>query len=205
MKMSRKILLPIGIVLFLAGILMMALATPPVQNYVFEQVPYNYSSSVLLPSDTNNSGSLFGFDSINGKGKNFNFSVILPGAQGYDDPFCYSKDGLNGTGKIDHIQITFDTLKSLLAGDMVGAMFNTNMNGTFTMNCGNWTGTGTFSNNVKSFSGTFVIIGEYTDWDGNFTLVRQDNRIAVIADYIYYPHANKTPENTRQVHKVDYM
>ena len=38
------------------------------------------------------------------KGNKFKFDVAMPGAENYEDPLCYTKDGLKGNGTIDSVK-----------------------------------------------------------------------------------------------------
>ena len=50
-----------------------------------------------IPNDTPNGGSLGGIlQYYMVKVKNFKFYVAMTGAENFEDPLCYTKDGLNG-------------------------------------------------------------------------------------------------------------
>ena len=44
-----------------------------------------------------------------------------------------------------------------------------------------------------------------TDWEGTYGLVDEEGRIAMIADYIYYPHGQKRPDNVKRLVKTFYL
>ncbi|MDO9045081.1 MAG: hypothetical protein Q7U35_07230 [Methanobacteriaceae archaeon] len=211
--MSRKYLIIIVIILIgLCGIFILDYSTGAVQGVIFDQIPYNYTSDVWLPPTSPESGSIAGYYSIYGQGKNFNFKVNLPGAQFFDlheingTQICYDEKGLSGQGHLNFIKINYNTVSALLSNDLKRAMFSTEFSGNYTMKCAAWNGNGNFSNNGQNFSGTFIIIGPATDWVGNFTLAEENNRIKIISSYIYYPHAQKTSGNIRKVNNnIFYM
>jgi hypothetical protein len=199
--MDLKTVLPI----FLAFILIsgFAIANGNVENLLFEQIPYNYTSHIWIPPNSNNSGSLGGYYSIQGQGKNFNFFILLPGAEEAESPLDYTKDGLNGTGKINNIHITYNTITALLSKDIKHAMFSTIFDGNYNMSCAAWTGYGTFKNDGTNLTGTFIINGQMTHWDGTFYMTPEGNRIALHTDFITY--SNKSPEKAKRITKVTYM
>ena len=140
-KISLFILL-----IFISGSLAYGISSGNLQEVIFDNLPYNYTSHVWIPPNQQNGGSLGGFYTVYGKGHDFNFSIVLPGAENEESPLDYTKDGLNGTGKINNIIITYQTITALLSGNLKGAMFNSIFNGTFNMSCASWTGYGNFSN-----------------------------------------------------------
>jgi len=173
------------------------------EGTIFNDIPYNYTSHVWIPPDQKNNGSLGGFYTIYGQGKNFNFNIVLPGAENEESPLDYTKNGLNGTGKINDINITFNTLKALLSGDLKGTMFNTAFDGVFNMECAAWTGYGNFSNDGQNFTGNFTINGPITYWEGTFNLKPDNNRMRLEMDYIFYP--NNNPKNVKKAQDIIYM
>ena len=101
--------------------------------------------------------------------------------------------------------MTYNTLISLLSGNFKEALFNTKFDGNYTMACAAWTGYGNFTNNGQNFLGNFKIKGVMTDWEGIFNLAPENNKIALKADYIWYPHANKSEGSIKKVKKTYYM
>jgi hypothetical protein len=175
------------------------------EKLVFDQIPYNYTSHVWIPPNTANGSSLGGYYNIAGKGQDFTFHLVLSGAEKTESPLDYVASGLSGQGHVNEINITDSTIYSLLSGDFKGAMMGTKFNGNMNMSCAAWNGTSQFKNNGQNFVGTFVIIGPMTDWKGTYRLVNQEDQIAMIADYIYYPHGQKRPDNTRRVVDTFYL
>lgn len=173
------------------------------EETIFNNLPYNYTSHVWIPPNQPNEGSLGGFYTIYGQGKDFKFHIVLPGAENEEDPLCYTKDGLNGTGRINNINITYNTNAALLSGNLKGAMFNTIFDGVFNMSCAAWTGYGNFSNDGQNFTGNFKINGPLTYWEGTFNLKQDSNRIRLQMNYIYYP--NNAPQKVKQVQDIIYM
>lgn len=200
-KKNVKIALIVIFILFLT----IGTASGAIPDLIFNQVPYNYTGYASVPALSNNTGSLGGVCSIQGRGDKFNFYVIMPGAENYEDPLCYTKDGLKGNGTIENLHVTYKTVLALLNRDFRTAMFQTIFTGRFNMSCAAWTGYGNFSNNGTSFPGSFKIDGPDTDFEGTFKLTQESNRIAIKSDYICYPHANRTPENTRHVNQTYYV
>lgn len=192
------------IIVFLSGFLILG-AQSTFADFLFYQIPYNYTSYVSIPPNSANEDSISGYYNIYGRGNDFNFKIILPGAEDNEDPLCYTKDGLNGTGRINNIDITYNTIIALLNGQFKNAIFNTKFDGNFNMNCAAWTGYGNFSNDGQNFPANFKIDGKETDWEGTFNVIQQNNRIAIKANYILYPHANKTPNNIIEVKRTYYM
>lgn len=190
---------------FLSGFLVIGTIQGTFEDFLFNQIPYNYTSYVSIPPNSANENSISGYYKIYGKGRDFNFRIVLPGAEEQESPLDYTADGLNGTGKINNIIITSATITSLLSGDFKNALFNTKLDGNFTMACAAWTGYGNFTNTGQNFLGNFKINGVMTDWEGKFNLVPENNQIALKTDYILYPHENKTPNNTKEIKKTYYM
>ena len=190
---------------FISGFLIFGVASSALENFLFDQIPYNYTSYLSIPPNHSNEVPIGGYYKIYGKGHNFNFRIVLPGAENQESPLDYTADGLNGTGKINSIDMTYSTLISLLSGNFKEALFNTKFNGNYTMACAAWTGYGNFTNNGQNFLGNFKIKGVMTDWEGTFNLVPENNKIALKADYIWYPHANKSNGSIRKVKKTYYM
>ena len=85
------------------------------------------------------------------------------------------------------------------------ANISTKVNGNFTMACAAWTGCGNFTNNGQNLLGYFKITGVKTDWEGKFNMINQNNSIALNADYILYPHSNKSPDTIKEVKKIYYL
>jgi hypothetical protein len=197
-----KILIMIIVVILISGLALYAVRGN-IEKAAFNNIPYNYTSHVWIPPNNQGEGSLGGFYSIYGQGENFNFTIKLPGAENEESPLDYTKDGLNGTGKINNIDITYDTLSALLSGDLKGAMFNTCFDGVFDMSCAVWTGTGNFTNDGQNFLGNFKIDGPMTDWKGTFNVKEDSNRIKLQMDYVYYP--NKDPQKAKNIQEIIYM
>lgn len=202
--MTSKTKIPLLIVLiFIFGFLSYGLASGSLEETIFNIIPYNYTSHVWIPPNQQNDGSLGGFYTIYGQGENFNFQISLPGAENTESPLDYTSDGLNGTGKINNISITYNTITALLSGDLKGAMFNTKFDGIFNMYCAAWTGHGNFSNDCQNFTGNFKINGAITYWEGTFNLKQDGNRIKLQMDFIWHP--NKSPKKAKKVQKIMYM
>lgn len=179
------------------------------QDYIFEQIPYTYTTYVSLPPDSPEGGSLGGYLNINGQGSNFNFDVAIPGAaKAYenrtDEGFLtYTEEGLNGTGKIESIDISLSTISGLIGGNFKELMVNTPLKGTLNMTCAGWDGNASFINEGAGLEGVFVINGVHTYWAGNFTMEIVDGRIALPAEYIWHPQGN--PSKTTRVNKTFYL
>ncbi|MEN6573052.1 hypothetical protein [Methanobacterium aggregans] len=199
--MDKRIILISAVVLL--GLLAAGTASGALINLVFPEIPYNYTSYVTIPAHSQNEESFVGYYRINGTGKDFNFKIVLPGAENNEDPLCYTIDGLNGTGELDRININYNTVAALWNRNITGAVFATPMNGTFTTHCGNWTGYGNFSNNGTYFPGQFKIDGPVTDFRGSFQFVQDGKRIKIMADYVYYPH--KQDQLAKRVVNTFYM
>jgi hypothetical protein len=205
--MNQKILITaVVLIVAFSTIAVLEVSTGFVSGLVFDQIPYNYTAKVWIPptnpSDPN-SGSLGGFYKINGKGKDFNFFLKLPGAEQSESPLDYTADGLNGTGHIDEIKITFGTIQSLLNRDVKSAMFNTTFKGHMNLTCAAWTGVTYFQNHDNNFTGNFTIDGVMTDWEGTYTLKRDSFRILGISDFIYYPNDQRSA--AKSVQKTYYL
>jgi len=198
---KTKIFILIALIL-ISGLAVYA-ARGNLEEAAFNNIPYNYTSHVWIPPTHQDEGSLGGSYSIYGQGENFNFIIKLPGAENKESPLDYTKDGLNGTGKINNIDITYDTLSSLYSGDLKGAMFNTVFDGVFNMSCAVWTGNGNFTNDGQNFLGNFKIDGPMTDWNGTFNIKEDGNRIKLQMDYVYYP--NKDPQKAKNLQEIIYM
>lgn len=203
--MIRKTKFFVVILIFLSGFLVIGTIQSTLEDFLFNQIPYNYTSYVSIPPNSANENSISGYYKINGKGRDFNFRIVLPGAENQESPLDYTADGLNGTGKINDISITYNTITSLLSGDFKNSLFNTKLDGNFTMACAAWTGYGNFTNTGQNFIGNFKINGVKTDWEGKFNLVPENNQIALKTDYIWYPKNNKTSDNIEEVKKTYYM
>lgn len=194
--MNQKIII-IALVLVVAfsTVAVIEFSTGFVSGLVFDQIPYNYTAKVWIPPtnpDDPNSASMGGFYKINGKGKDFNFFLKLSGAEKSESPLDYTSEGLNGTGHIDEIKVTFGTIQALLNKDVKGAMFNTTFKGHMNLSCAAWTGNTSFQNDGQTFKGNFTIDGVLTDWEGTYTLKRENFRILGVSDFIYYPNNQKS-------------
>ena len=198
---KRIYLILLVLAIFIGGLSVLEVTQGTVGQFVFDQMSYSYTSHVVIPSIVGNSA-LGGFYTIDGKGRDFNFLIKLPGAERSESPLDYTQDGLRGTGKIDKIQVTFSTLKSLLYGDLKGAVFGTKLSGTYDMSCAAWTGDGTFFNDGNSFIGTFKIDGPLTNWKGNYTLMQENGRIMIVSDYILY---NDQSNGSLSYHDTSYL
>jgi len=181
------------------------LAVEVFDEAIFSQIPYSYTSYTSVPASKAGEGSLGGYYTIEGRGRDFRFSIVLPGAENFDTHevngtrICYNESGLRGTGHIDHIDVTWDTIYSLLRGDLKSAMFRTPLRGHYRMTCAAWDGGGNFSNDGRNFRGDFRINGAMTFFGGNFTLRPENGRIVLSADYIYHPQGK--PWEARRVKK----
>ena len=203
MTEKRKIYLFTAVVI--SGILVFGIASSAIEGFLFDQIPYNYTSYLSIPSNSPDAASIDGYYKLYGKGRDFNFHIVLPGAEGQESPLDYTADGLNGTGKINSIDITYGTIISLISGNFKEALFNTKFTGNYTMACAAWTGYGNFTNTCQNFIGNFKIDGVMTDWEGTFNLIRENNQITLKSDYIWYPHDNKTQSKIKEVKKMYYM
>jgi len=205
--MDRKI--PIIAALVAVLIITPVLAVEVFDEAIFSQIPYSYTSYTSIPANKPGEGSLGRYYSINGRGRDFNFRIVLPGAENFDTHevngtrICYNESGLTGTGHIDEIDVTWNTIISLLRGDLKGAMFRTMLRGTYNMTCAAWTGGGAFINDGEKFRGNFTINGIETFFGGNFTLLEENNSIVIRADYIYHPQGK--PGEAKRVRKDFYM
>lgn len=195
------IILVVAVAIGSIGILEYTMGT--VSALTFDQMKYSHSSQVTLPPVTPGGSYLGGSYELNGTGRNFNILLVLSGAEKSESPLDYTSDGLKVTGHIDMIKVTSPTINYLLQKDLKGAMFNTIFNGNMNMTCAAWNGTSQFQNNGKNFNGTFFINGVYTDWEGNYTLTREEGRLVITADYIYYP--KDKPEEADDLHSVYYL
>ena len=193
------------ITVVISGFLIFGIASGTFEGFLFDQIPYNYISYLSVPPNSSNDASIGGYYKIYGKGRDFNFRIVLPTAEDQESPLDYTADGLNGTGRINNIAITYNTIISLVSGNFKKALFNTKIDGIFSMTCAAWTGYGNFTNDGQNFIGNFKINGIKTDWEGTFKLVPENNRIALKADYIWYHHVNKNDGSIRKVIKTYYM
>lgn len=202
--MKKKYIALIVILAVLAGATALELTMGSVSALAFDQMNYQYSSHVIIPPTTSNGSSMGGFYEINGTGRNFNMLLVLSGAEKTESPLDYTSDGLKIKGHIDTIKATPQTINYLWQKDLVNAMFNTIFNGNMNMTCAAWTGVSNFQNDGQNFNGTFFISGIYTDWTGGYTVTMSpDGRLAITADYVYYPK-NK-PDNSKPLHSVYYL
>jgi hypothetical protein len=203
MTEKRKLYVLVAVVI--SGFLVLGVASSAIEGFLFDQIPYNYTSYLSIPPNSPDAASIDGYYKIYGKGSNFNFRIVLPGAEDEESPLDYTADGLNGTGKLKDISITYGTIISLLSGNFKKALFNTKLAGNYTMACAAWTGYGNFTNNGQNFLGNFKIDGVETDWEGTFNLIPKNDQIALKMDYIWYPHDNKTSTNIKKVIKTYYL
>jgi hypothetical protein len=174
-------------------------------SLLFDQVPYNYTSTITIPSNNPQGGSLSGYYNITGKGRNFKIFLQLPGAEQGESPLDYTTDGMNGQGHIQTIKPTLPAMTSLLQGNFRKAMLNTYFKGYMDVSCAAWTGRVDFENNITIFPANFTIDGPLTDWEGGFNIVEENNRLVIKADYIYYPSGNKNSETIKHVVKDTYI
>lgn len=203
--MTEKVKLYLLTAAFISGFLILGTANSALENFLFDQIPYNYTSYISIPPNHSNEAPIGGYYKIYGKGHNFNFRIVLPGAENQESPLDYTADGLNGTGKINSIDMTYGTIISLVSGNFKEALFNTKFTGNYTLACAAWTGYGNFTNTGQNFIGNFKIDGVMTDWEGTFNLISVNNQIALKSDYIWYPHSNKIPNKIKKVKKTYYM
>lgn len=201
----KKVKIGILIILIVVGFSVYEIYTGNLISYAFNQINYNYTGYASIPNNTQNGGSLGGPYNFNGKGQNFTFTVALRGAENFEDPLCYTSDGLNGTGTIDTINLNFNTITALINRDLKKAMFVTPLTGHFNMLCAAWTGYGNFSNNGTDFIGNFKIDGPVTDWEGTFKCIPEGNRIGIITTYIWYPVGQKVDDKIHYVNRTYYM
>jgi hypothetical protein len=202
--MHKKIVITSIIVVFIMVFLLLVATQPVFDGFLFEKVPYNYTMSAVIPSNSDATASLNGFFNVNGLGKNFNFHMMLPGAEKAESPLDYTSNGISGTGKVETIDITFDSVKSIFTMNLANAVFNTKLSGVFNMSCAAWTGNGTFVNDGKNFTGNFTINGQETNYLGNYSLQKENNRIIIISDYGYW-HAYRNDYTPIYVHNVMYL
>lgn len=199
---SKTMIIFIALIL-ICGTAAYGIASGTLEEIAFSNIPYNYTSGVWIPPTQQSSGSLGGFYSIYGKGEDFNFTIKLPGAETKESPLDYTKNGLNGTGHLNSINITYNTITSLWSHDLKGAMFNTKFDGIFNMSCAAWTGNGSFSNSGQNLTGKFKIDGPMTDWIGTFNVKEDGNRIKLQMNYVYYPNGN--PQKAKNIQETIYM
>ena len=202
--MNKKIVIPSIIVLFIIGFLLLVATQPVLDGFLFEKIPYNYTMSAVIPSNSDDTASLNGFFNFYGVGKDFNFHIMLPGAEKAESPLDYTSNGITGNGKIENMNITFDSIKSILTMNLVNTIFNTQFSGVFNMSCAAWIGNGTFINDGKSFIGNFTINGQETNYLGNYSLQRENNRIVITSDYGYC-HAYRNDYTPIYVHNIMYL
>ena len=200
---ERKVYVLVAVII--SGFLVFGIASSTLEGFLFDQIPYNYTSYLSIPSNSPDAASIDGYYKLYGKGRDFNFRIVLPGAEDQESPLDYTADGLNGTGKIKDISITYGTITSLLSGDFKNALFNTKLAGNYSMACAAWTGYGNFTNNGQNFLGIFKISGVKTDWEGTFNLVPENDQIALKTEYILYPHGDKAPDSIKEVKKTYYL
>jgi hypothetical protein len=203
MMKQEYIALALVVILVTAGVFITQSLSGNLEQLIFDQIPYNYSSHVWIPPNTQNGSSLGGYYNINGKGRDFTFHMVISGAEKTESPLDYVAGGLYGQGHVNEINVTSDTIYSLLSGDLKGAMFGTKFNGNMNMSCAAWTGTSQFKNDGKNFLGTFTINGTMTYWQGTYRLVDEGGQIAMIGNYILYP--NGQPQKIKRVEKTFYL
>ncbi len=202
--MNKKIIIPSITVLFIIGFFLLVVSEPIFDGFLFEKLPYNYTMSAVIPSNSDDTASLNGFFNVHGVGKDFNFHIMLPGAEKAESPLDYTSNGISGNGKIENMNITFDSIKSILSMNLVNTIFNTQFSGVFNMSCAAWIGNGTFSNDGKSFTGNFTINGQESNYLGNYSLQRENNRIVITSDYGYW-HAYRNDYTPIYVHNIMYL
>ena len=200
---QEYIALALVVILVTAGVIIIPTITRNTENLLFDLIPYNYSSHVWIPPNTQNGSSLGGYYNISGKGRDFTFHMVLSGAEKTESPLDYVTGGLNGQGHVDEINVTSNTIYSLVSGDLKGAMFGSMFNGNMNMSCAAWSGTSQFKNDGKNFLGTFIINGPMTYWQGTYRLVDEEGQIAMIGNYFYYP--NGQPQKIKRVVKTFYL
>ncbi len=189
--MENKIIIPVlAAFILISGFIIYELTQNNLEEIVFDQLTYNYTSSIWIPPISDKGGSLGGYYKINGVGRDFTFMIKLPGAEKAESPLDYTSDGLKGTGRLKSIEVTPNTILALINGDLRKAMFETRYSGNFNMSCAVWTGKGTFSSENGAIPGTFKIDGPMTDWEGTFK-IKNDDRIVLTMDFIYYPNGEK--------------
>lgn len=200
--MKKKHIILIILLIILLGLGLAEYTQGTISAAAFQQMKYNYHSQVLIPPSTPNEDHLGGYYDVNGTGRDFKMLLVLSGAEKGESPLDYTSDGLKVTGHIDMVKATPQTIIYLLQNNVKSAMFNTALQGSMNMTCAAWTGTSQFQNDGKTFNGTFKIIGIYTDWEGSYILTQEENRIALTADYIYYP---KNGSTVKKLHRVYYL
>lgn len=188
---KHKVMLPlIVMIILISGFAAYELSQNSLEVILFDMIPYNYTSGVWIPPTSDNRGSLGGYYNIYGQGRDFTFQIKLPGAEKAESPLDYTEEGLNGTGRLDSIEITYNTIQALLSGNFKNALFETKFSGNFNMACAAWTGSGTFKSVAGTIPGTFNIDGPITDWEGTFNITN-DKRIILTMDYVHYPNGQK--------------
>ena len=204
--MDKKFIIGIlATFIIVSGFMIYETANGNLMSYAFDQINYNYTGFASIPNDTPDGGSLGGPYNIQGKGQKFTFNVKLLGAENFEDPLCYTKDGLKANGTLDTVDVNSNTIMALLDHNFKKAMFITPVTGHFDMACAAWTGYGNFSNNGTDFLGNFKINGPDTDWEGTYKFVPDGNKIDIITSYILYPVGQKVPGKIIQVNKTYYM
>lgn len=204
--MNKKVAIPIIIIVAVFMVGVGIVVSGVADDLIFDMIPYNYTSICSIPPYTSELGSLTGYYSIQGKGRDFTFQIKIPGAQkaykdrGDTEFLAYTEDGLTGKGRIEYIDITYDTILSLISGDFKTAMLKTKFKGVLNYKCAGWTGNGNFTNDGKNFKGFFKINGDITYWEGTFKLIPDGNRIAMPAQYFLHPLGK--PEQKKYVNKT---
>lgn len=201
--MQKKYLALVIVILCISGLAVYEYSTSNIEEYLFDQIPYNHTGMLWIPPTTPAAGSIPGYYNINGQGREFNFQIKIDPKFDLHElngiKIDLDENGLTGKGKLDTVQITPTTISALLSKDFKTAMFGTKFNGTYTMKCAAWTGGGNFTNDGYNFLSKFYIIGRLTDWEGNFTLSQENSRIKILSTYIYYPHGQKSPGKIKKV------
>ena len=132
--MDKKIKIGIlATMIIVSGFMIYETANGTLMSYAFDQINYNYTGYASIPNDTTNGGSLGGIYNIKGKGQKFTFYVAMRGAENFEDPLCYTKDGLNANGTLDTVNVNSNTVMALINQDFKKAMFETPVTGHFNM------------------------------------------------------------------------
>lgn len=201
--MNNNIKLLLVISLIFIGVSGYIVYSGNIEEIIFDKIPYYYSSDLWIPPSSEAISSLGGYYAIWGQGRDFNFIIKLPGAENAESPLDYTKEGLNGTGTLKTMDITYNTIYDLYSGNIKKAMFDTKYSGDFGMKCAAWTGYGDFRNENGTISGNFIINGAITYWKGTFNVKYENNRIVLEMDYILHPQ--KDPSKVRNGRSIIYM
>lgn len=201
--MNNNIKLLLVISLIFIGISGYVVYSGNIEEMIFDKIPYYYSSDLWIPPSYEAISSLAGYYAIWGQGRNFNFIIKLPGAENAESPLDYTKEGLNGTGTLKTMDITYNTIYDLYSGNVKKAMFDTKYSGDFEMKCAAWTGYGNFRSENGTIPGNFIINGTKTYWEGTFNVKYKKNRIVLEMNYTTYPQ--KDHSNVKKGGNVIYM